>query len=104
MIRVEGDEYLEAALTEVSAKIRSGAVQDDEEDYALPVWAGLCHCTCRRVRRFAMSAAIRRFRRLHTQQTTSDDKNAVSPVSHIPMWIASAKRQREGNQPADRNP
>src|SRR5260370_23617121 len=26
-------------LTEVSAKVRSGAVQDDEEDYALPVWS-----------------------------------------------------------------
>ncbi len=32
---------LKLALTEVSAKIRSGPVQDDEEDYALPVWAGI---------------------------------------------------------------
>jgi nitroimidazol reductase NimA-like FMN-containing flavoprotein (pyridoxamine 5'-phosphate oxidase superfamily) len=32
---------LKLPLNEVSAKIRSGAVQDDEEDYALPVWAGL---------------------------------------------------------------
>ncbi len=31
---------LKLALTEVSAKIRSGPVQDDEEDYSLPVWAG----------------------------------------------------------------
>jgi nitroimidazol reductase NimA-like FMN-containing flavoprotein (pyridoxamine 5'-phosphate oxidase superfamily) len=28
-------------LTEISAKIRSGPVQDDEEDYALLVWAGI---------------------------------------------------------------
>jgi hypothetical protein len=28
-------------LSEVSAKIRTGDVQDDEEDYALPVWAGV---------------------------------------------------------------
>jgi nitroimidazol reductase NimA-like FMN-containing flavoprotein (pyridoxamine 5'-phosphate oxidase superfamily) len=28
-------------LVEVSAKVRSGPVSDDEEDYALPVWAGL---------------------------------------------------------------
>ena len=27
-------------LTEASAKIRSGPPVDDEEDYALPVWAG----------------------------------------------------------------
>lgn len=28
-------------LTEVSAKIRSGPVEDDAPDYALPVWAGI---------------------------------------------------------------
>ena len=32
---------LRLALTEVSAKVRSGPVQDDEEDYALKVWAGI---------------------------------------------------------------
>ncbi|HUO35738.1 MAG TPA: pyridoxamine 5'-phosphate oxidase family protein [Candidatus Acidoferrum sp.] len=28
-------------LTEVSAKIRTGPPKDDEEDYALPIWAGV---------------------------------------------------------------
>jgi len=28
-------------LTEASAKIRSGPAADDEEDYALPIWAGV---------------------------------------------------------------
>ena len=32
---------LRLALNEVSAKLRTGDVQDDEEDYALPVWAGV---------------------------------------------------------------
>jgi hypothetical protein len=32
---------LKLPLTEVSAKIRSGPVQDDEEDYVLQVWAGI---------------------------------------------------------------
>ena len=32
---------LKLPLTEVSAKIRSGPVQDDEEDYTLQVWAGI---------------------------------------------------------------
>jgi hypothetical protein len=32
---------LKLPLTEVSAKVRSGPVQDDEEDYALKVWAGI---------------------------------------------------------------
>ena len=32
---------LKLPLTEVSAKIRSGPVLDDEEDYALTVWAGI---------------------------------------------------------------
>lgn len=32
---------LRLPLTEVSAKVRSGPVKDDEEDYALPVWAGV---------------------------------------------------------------
>jgi nitroimidazol reductase NimA-like FMN-containing flavoprotein (pyridoxamine 5'-phosphate oxidase superfamily) len=32
---------LRLPLTEVSAKTRTGPVEDDQEDYALPVWAGL---------------------------------------------------------------
>lgn len=32
---------LKLPLTEVSAKVRSGAVEDDAEDYALPIWAGV---------------------------------------------------------------
>jgi nitroimidazol reductase NimA-like FMN-containing flavoprotein (pyridoxamine 5'-phosphate oxidase superfamily) len=32
---------LRLPLTEVSAKIRSGPVEDDAPDYALPVWAGV---------------------------------------------------------------
>jgi uncharacterized protein len=32
---------LKLPLTEVSAKVRSGDVEDDAEDYALPVWAGI---------------------------------------------------------------
>jgi nitroimidazol reductase NimA-like FMN-containing flavoprotein (pyridoxamine 5'-phosphate oxidase superfamily) len=32
---------LRLPLSEVSAKMRTGDVQDDEEDYALPVWAGI---------------------------------------------------------------
>jgi len=31
---------LKLPLTEVSAKVRTGDVEDDAEDYALPVWAG----------------------------------------------------------------
>jgi uncharacterized protein len=32
---------LRLPLSEVSAKMRTGAVEDDAEDYALPVWAGV---------------------------------------------------------------
>lgn len=32
---------LRLQLTEVSAKVRSGPVKDDEPDYALPIWAGV---------------------------------------------------------------
>jgi nitroimidazol reductase NimA-like FMN-containing flavoprotein (pyridoxamine 5'-phosphate oxidase superfamily) len=32
---------LKLPLTEVSAKVRTGDVQDDADDFALPVWAGL---------------------------------------------------------------
>lgn len=31
---------LKLPLTEVSAKVRTGPVEDDADDYALPVWAG----------------------------------------------------------------
>jgi nitroimidazol reductase NimA-like FMN-containing flavoprotein (pyridoxamine 5'-phosphate oxidase superfamily) len=33
-------------LDEVSAKVRSGTVVDDERDYALPVWAGVVPLRC----------------------------------------------------------
>jgi uncharacterized protein len=32
---------LKLPLTEVSAKVRTGGVEDDVEDYAIPVWAGI---------------------------------------------------------------
>jgi nitroimidazol reductase NimA-like FMN-containing flavoprotein (pyridoxamine 5'-phosphate oxidase superfamily) len=32
---------LKLPLTEVSAKVRASAVEDDADDYALPVWAGV---------------------------------------------------------------
>jgi nitroimidazol reductase NimA-like FMN-containing flavoprotein (pyridoxamine 5'-phosphate oxidase superfamily) len=32
---------LRLPLTEISAKVRTGAVEDDTEDYALAVWAGI---------------------------------------------------------------
>ena len=32
---------LKLPLTEVSAKVRTGGVEDDADDYALPVWAGV---------------------------------------------------------------
>jgi nitroimidazol reductase NimA-like FMN-containing flavoprotein (pyridoxamine 5'-phosphate oxidase superfamily) len=32
---------LRLALNEASAKVRTGPPKDDEEDYALPIWAGL---------------------------------------------------------------
>jgi len=32
---------LKLQLTEVSAKVRTGDVEDDADDYALPVWAGI---------------------------------------------------------------
>jgi len=31
-------------LEEVSAKVRTGGPVDDEEDYSLPVWAGVLPC------------------------------------------------------------
>ena len=32
---------LKLSLTEASAKVRTGPVEDDADDYALPVWAGI---------------------------------------------------------------
>jgi uncharacterized protein len=36
---------LKLALNEASAKIRTGPPRDDEEDYALPIWAGVLPLT-----------------------------------------------------------
>src|SRR4029078_4623185 len=33
--------WLSLPLTEASAKVRTGPPLDDEEDYALPIWAGV---------------------------------------------------------------
>jgi hypothetical protein len=38
---------LEFEMEEASAKIRSGPPVDDEEDYALPMWAGVLPLTIR---------------------------------------------------------
>jgi uncharacterized protein len=38
---LKGTLVLELPLVEVSAKVRTGAPIDDEEDYAIPVWAGV---------------------------------------------------------------
>ena len=38
---LKGTSVLALALDEVSAKVRSGPPLDDEEDYALPIWAGV---------------------------------------------------------------
>jgi hypothetical protein len=37
---LKGTSVLRLPLIEVSAKIRTGPPKDDEEDYAIPVWAG----------------------------------------------------------------
>jgi len=55
---------LKLPLAEISAKVRSGPVLDDEEDYALPVWAGIVPLHLQsRSPHSAMSGATRRFRR-----------------------------------------
>jgi hypothetical protein len=38
---LKGTSVLALPLAEVSAKVRTGPPKDDEEDYALPIWAGL---------------------------------------------------------------
>jgi nitroimidazol reductase NimA-like FMN-containing flavoprotein (pyridoxamine 5'-phosphate oxidase superfamily) len=38
---LKGTTVLSMKLTEVSAKVRTGPPKDDEEDYALPIWAGV---------------------------------------------------------------
>ena len=38
---LKGTTVLTMKLTEVSAKVRTGPPKDDEEDYALPIWAGV---------------------------------------------------------------
>ncbi len=38
---LKGTTVLSMKLSEVSAKVRTGPPKDDEEDYALPIWAGV---------------------------------------------------------------
>ena len=63
---------LKLPLIEVSAKIRSGPVQDDEEDYALPVWAGIVP--------------------LHLQAGTPMRDERCDPAISTPAYAANYKR------------
>jgi nitroimidazol reductase NimA-like FMN-containing flavoprotein (pyridoxamine 5'-phosphate oxidase superfamily) len=38
---LQATKILKLALSEISAKVRTGGVEDDAEDYARPVWAGI---------------------------------------------------------------
>lgn len=38
---IKATTILSLPITEASAKVRSGGPKDDEEDYALPIWAGV---------------------------------------------------------------
>jgi uncharacterized protein len=38
---IKATTVLRMPLEEVSAKVRTGPPKDDEEDYALPIWAGV---------------------------------------------------------------
>jgi hypothetical protein len=38
---IKATTVLRMPLDEVSAKVRTGPPKDDEEDYALPIWAGV---------------------------------------------------------------
>jgi hypothetical protein len=40
-LELKGTSVLMIELNEVSAKVRTGPPKDDEEDYAMPVWAGV---------------------------------------------------------------
>jgi nitroimidazol reductase NimA-like FMN-containing flavoprotein (pyridoxamine 5'-phosphate oxidase superfamily) len=40
-LELKATSVIEFTIEEASAKIRSGPPKDDEEDYALPIWAGL---------------------------------------------------------------
>ena len=52
---------LRLPLTEVSAKVRTGGVEDDADDYALRVWAGIIPSRLQSMRRCVTNAAIPRF-------------------------------------------
>ncbi len=42
---LRGTSVLRVPITEASAKIRSGGPSDEEDDYALPIWAGIVPVT-----------------------------------------------------------
>ena len=41
MLELKATSVLKLSITEASAKIRTGDPKDDEEDYAMNVWAGV---------------------------------------------------------------
>ena len=63
---------LRLPLTEVSAKMRVGPVEDDAEDYALPVWAGIVP--------------------LHLQADAPLRDDRCDPAIPVPVYAAQYKR------------
>jgi len=63
---------LRLPLTEVSAKMRVGPVEDDAEDYALPVWAGIVP--------------------LHLQADAPLRDDRCDPAIPVPVYAARYKR------------
>jgi uncharacterized protein len=64
---------LRLPLTEVSAKMRSGPVIDDEQDYALPIWAGVVPL------------------RLHAETPIRDER--CDPTVPTPAYAADYRRK-----------
>ena len=73
-------------LQEVSAKIRSGPPVDDEEDYALPIWAGVLPIEARLRKAIADDRVLPHARRpslARIARFTSPQKRLAAPKKRL---------------------
>jgi len=89
---LKGTSVVTMVIEEASAKIRAKGVADDEEDYALPVWAGVIPVT-------TVLGAPEPCERLLAGQTPGADLAAYAPGERLDTVLAAMQARYEAAEP-----
>jgi nitroimidazol reductase NimA-like FMN-containing flavoprotein (pyridoxamine 5'-phosphate oxidase superfamily) len=96
---------LELPLREASAKVRTGGPVDDEEDYALTMWAGvvplgLAPRTPIADERLPSAAPVPAYARRYRRPTPPETRRAGAPADQASIGVAGTPRRSRGDRPS----